>query len=99
MASFFASRTICAISSRVGSFGLITFVVPALFALLAGKYLLGFSLMACLLLAAMFASHTLVSFPIISRYGLSNRSAVNIAVGGTVIAVTFSMIILATVDS
>ena len=80
-------------------FGLITFVVPALFALLAGKYLLGFSLMACLLLAAMFASHTLVSFPIISRYGLSNRSAVNIAVGGTVIAVTFSMIILATVDS
>lgn len=80
-------------------FGLITFSVPAVFALLAGKFLLGFSLMACLLLAAMFASHTLVSFPIISRYGLSNRSAVNIAVGGTVIAVTFSMIILAAVDS
>lgn len=80
-------------------FGLITFSVPAVFALLAGKFLLGFSLMACLLLAAMFASHTLVSFPIISRYGMSNRSAVNIAVGGTVIAVTFSMIILAVVDS
>lgn len=80
-------------------FGLATFAIPSVFALLAGKFLLGFSLMACLLLAAMFASHTLVSFPIISRYGLSNRSAVNIAVGGTVIAVTFSMIILAAVDS
>ncbi len=80
-------------------FGLLTFAIPSLFALLAGKFLLGFSLMACLLLAAMFASHTLVSFPIISRYGLTNRSAVNIAVGGTVVAVTFSMIILAVVDS
>ncbi len=80
-------------------FGLLTFVIPAVFAILAGKYVLGFSLMACLLLAAMFASHTLVSFPIISRYGLSSRSAVNIAVGGTVVAVTFSMIILAAVDS
>jgi len=79
-------------------FGLVTFSLPALLGLASSLWLLHFSLMSAVLLMSVFASHTLVSFPIISRYGLSNRSAVNIAVGGTVVAVTLAMFLLAGVD-
>lgn len=78
-------------------FGLITFIIPLIFGLFSGHVLLQYSLPSALLMAAMFSSHTLVAFPVVSRYGLSGRSAVNIAVGATVVAVTLSLMVLAAV--
>ena len=49
------------------------------------------------LLAGMYASHTLIAYPIISRYGLSRLHSVNITIGGTAVTVTLALIILAVI--
>ena len=45
----------------------------------------------------MYASHTLIAYPIISRYGLSRLRSVNITIGGTAVTVTLALIILAVI--
>lgn len=53
--------------------------------------------LASLLIASMYASHTLISYPIVGRFGVTKNSAVNISLGGTMIATTLSLIILAVI--
>lgn len=75
-------------------FGLYTFCIP--FALgIATSRLLGFGWTTCVLLGAMYGSHTLMTYPIVSRYGVQKNAAVNITVGGTMPAITFSLLVLA----
>ena len=57
--------------------------------------MLGYGFLTAVLLASMYASHTLIAYPIISRYGLSRLRSVNITIGGTAITVTLALIILA----
>ena len=57
--------------------------------------LLNYGLITSILLASMYASHTLIAYPIISRYGLSRLKSVNIAIGGTAITVTLALVTLA----
>jgi Kef-type K+ transport system membrane component KefB len=64
---------------------------------LSGLYLLDFSLPTSILLASMFASHTLLAYPIISKMGIVKNKAVNIAVGGTVITDTLALLVLAVI--
>ncbi len=52
-------------------------------------------ILASVLIASMYASHTLISYPIVGRFGVTKNSAVNISLGGTMIATTLSLIILA----
>ena len=54
-------------SLRSLTFGLYTFCVPMALGIVAGYYLLGFSWLTSVLLASMFASHTLIAYPIISK--------------------------------
>ncbi|MDR3250951.1 MAG: cation:proton antiporter [Tannerella sp.] len=84
-------------SSKSILFGLYTFSIPLLFGFVSGFYILHFSLNSSLLLASMFASHTLIAYPIISRYGITKNRAVTIAVGGTLITDTLSLLVLASV--
>ena len=79
------------------SFGLITFIIPVALGLVANSLLPGYTFMAALLMAAMYASHTLISYPIVMRFGLSKLRSVNIAVGGTIIADTLTLLILAVI--
>ncbi len=82
-------------SSRRGLvFGLYTFLVPLLFGFLAGRYLLGVSTYASILLAVLFASHTLIAYPIVSKLGISRDRAVTISVGGTVVTDTLALLLL-----
>lgn len=76
-------------------FGCFTFLVPMLLGIWSSMSILGYGLATSVLLASMYASHTLISYPIISRYGLSRLRSVNITIGGTVIAVTLALMILA----
>lgn len=76
-------------------FGLFTFSVPMLLGFFAGIYLLNFSILTSVLLASMFASHTLIAYPIISKLGVSKNRAVTIAVGGTMITDTLALLVLA----
>jgi Kef-type K+ transport system membrane component KefB len=76
-------------------FGLLTFTVPMVLGTVAGYYLLDFSLQSSLLLASMFASHTLLTYPVISKMGLSRIEPVSVAIGGTIITDTAALMVLA----
>lgn len=78
-------------------FGLYTFSVPMLFGILAGYYILGFPLRSSVLLAALFASQTLIAYPIVSRLGITRDKAVTIAVGGTIITDMLALLVLTVV--
>ncbi len=80
---------------RASVFGLLTFLVPFVVGMGVGVYLLDFSVPASLLLSCIFASHTLVAYPIVGRYGVSRDASVSISVGGTMFALTASLFILA----
>ncbi|MDE6623363.1 MAG: cation:proton antiporter [Alistipes sp.] len=75
-------------------FGLYTFGVPLAFGILAGYYLLGFAIHSSILLAALFASQTLIAYPLVSKLGITRDRAVTIAVGGTVITDTLALLLL-----
>lgn len=78
-------------------FGMYTFFIPMILGLLAGYYYLGMSFAAAILLASMFASHTLIAYPIISGFGLSKNRAVTMTIGGTMITDTLALLILSAV--
>lgn len=81
--------------SKTFFFGLATFIIPMALGIWTGMDILGYSLVTSTLLASMYASHTLIAYPIISRYGLSRQRSVSISIGGTAITVTLALLILA----
>ncbi len=78
-------------------FGLYTFVIPMVLGTLAGIYLLELSIIASVLLASMFASHTLIAYPLISKLGVVKNKAVTLTVGGTMITDTLALLVLAVI--
>jgi len=77
-------------------FGALTFLIPQI----TGTFIfmwIGYSTPASILIASMFASHTLVAYPIISRLGLNKERSVSTAVGGTIITDTVALLVLAVV--
>ena len=78
-------------------FGLLSALIPVVAGTLVGRYLLQFSWMASLLLSSMLASHTLLAYPIVSRMGVSRNQVVAMAIGGTLIADTIALIMLAVI--
>ena len=78
-------------------FGLYTFCIPMILGILGSLYLLNFSLTTSVLLASMFASHTLIAYPIIRKLGITRNIAVNITVGGTIITDTLALLVLAVI--
>lgn len=78
-------------------FGIYTFLIPMGLGTLLGFYVLHFSLPSSILLASMFASHTLIAYPIVSKLGIIKNRAVNITVGGTMITDTAALIVLAVI--
>src|SRR5699024_6599786 len=57
-------------------------------------YLLDYSFLSSLLISSMFATHTLVSYPIVTNYGISKNEAVAITIGGTILTDTAVLLIL-----
>ncbi len=78
-------------------FGLYTFIIPMTLGTLAGIYVLEYSIFTSVLLASMFASHTLIAYPLISKLGVAKNKAVNITVGGTMITDTLALLVLAVI--
>jgi hypothetical protein len=76
-------------------FGLLTFLFPMIVGTLASVYILKMNWVTSILLASMYASHTLISYPIVARFGLTKNPAVLIAVVGTIIAVIGALLVLA----
>ena len=80
-------------------FGLCTFFIPLMLGVMTSYYLLDFSWTSSLLLGAMYGSHTLMTYPIVSRYGVQKNMAVNVTVGATMWAITLSLLVLAGVEA
>lgn len=76
-------------------FGLLTFILPMVLGIWTSMEFLGYTFVTSTLLASMYASHTLVAYPTISRYGLSRQRSVSITIGGTAVTVTLALLILA----
>lgn len=78
-------------------FGLLTFILPMVGGLLISKYVFNVGWDTAALLAVMYSAHTLVSYPTVSRFGLSDNKGVVIAVAGTIVAVLLALLVLAEV--
>ena len=78
------------------SFGALTFTIPLLLGL--GVALsFGYGLATAVLYGSLWASHTLVAYPIVQEHGLTRHRAVGMAAGGTVITDTLALFVLAVV--
>jgi len=79
-------------------FGFFTFIIPFAIGYPVCLYLLDFSFETSFLVSSMFATHTLVTYPIVSRLGISRNEAVGVTVGGTILTDTAVLIILAVIS-
>jgi Kef-type K+ transport system membrane component KefB/nucleotide-binding universal stress UspA family protein len=77
--------------------GLLGFVIPMILGTAAGLYFLGYSIFTSVLMASMFSSHTLITYPIVSKLGIAKNQAVNITVGSTLITNVLALLVLAVV--
>ena len=78
-------------------FGIITFAFPFILGFFAGRYILGYGVLTSFMLACIFSSHTLVSYPIVGRYGISRHRVVVISVVATAVATFAALLTLALV--
>ena len=76
-------------------FGFFTFIVPLVIGFPVCFFFLGYDFNASFLTASMFATHTLIAYPIVSKMGVSKNEAVAVTVGGTILTDTAVLIILA----
>lgn len=81
-------------STKSLAFGMYTFLIPMILGMVVGIWVLRFNVLTSVLLASMFASHTLIAYPIISKLGISKNKAVSITVGGTMITDTLALLVL-----
>lgn len=77
-------------------FGVLTFVIPMVLGTMVALAL-GFGLLASLLLASCWASHTLIAYPVFQRVGTVGGRAVATSVGATIVTDTAALLVLAVV--
>ena len=75
-------------------FGMLTFLIPLVLGIVTSHYLLNFPINTSILLGCLFASHTLVAYPIVGRYGLGRHRSVVISVVATAIAIFLALLIV-----
>ena len=76
-------------------FGLLSFTLPMLAGVFGTRYLLGAGWDTSILVATMFAAHTLLTYPVVSKFGLQNTRPVVVAVCGTIVSVMLALFVLA----
>jgi Kef-type K+ transport system membrane component KefB/nucleotide-binding universal stress UspA family protein len=77
-------------------FGVLTFTIPEVSGIGLGR-LIGLDWSGAVLLGSVYASHTLVAFPILSRLGILRNESVSVTVGATVFTDVLALLILAVV--
>jgi len=80
--------------NRSLTFGSFTFLVPLLMGTLVGRGF-GFDWNASILIGSLFASHTLLAYPIVSRLGVVNNEAVTVTIGATIFTDIGALLVLA----
>ena len=77
-------------------FGFFTFLLPQLMGMGLGR-ILGLDWLGMILLGSAFASHTLIAFPILTRFGVTRNEAIAVTTGATVLTDIGAFIVLAVV--
>ncbi|HKM93783.1 MAG TPA: cation:proton antiporter [Prolixibacteraceae bacterium] len=72
--------------------GLTSFIIPFISGYLICRYVLGYEVMGSWLIGAMLSAHTLISYPLLGRMGIVNKSIVTIVVGATIIADVLALV-------
>jgi len=80
-------------------FGALTFALPWVLCYMACIYILKLTSPTSAILACIMGSHTLISYPIISRYGLGRRKSVTISVAGALVAILLALVVYAVMMS
>ncbi|MFM7428204.1 MAG: cation:proton antiporter [Elainella sp.] len=83
-------------ANKAITFGLATFLVPMILGT-AAMMSLNYSLLAAVLIASCFASHTLLALPVVTKLGLMRSPAVTVTLGGTLITNVLALLVLAVV--
>lgn len=78
------------------TFGMLVFSIPIIVGVIVCYYFLKMNFYVAIFVSNIFATYTLVAYPIISRLGIAKNEAVMVAVGGVIIADT-SVLLLMTV--
>lgn len=76
-------------------FGILTFGIPFLLGVVSSMFLLDCKQSTSILLACIYASHTLVTYPIVGRYGLGRHRVVVVSVVATAIAIFLALLVIA----
>lgn len=80
--------------NRSIGFGSFTFLVPLIMGTLVGR-VFGFDWNPAILIGSLFASHTLLAYPIIRRLGVINNEAVTVTIGATIFTDIGALLVLA----
>ncbi len=80
-------------TNRALGFGSFTFGVPLIVGTMVGR-IFGFDWNAAILIGSLFASHTLLGYPIISRLGVVQNEAVTVTIGATVFTDISALLLL-----
>lgn len=75
-------------------FGVFTFAIPLIGGMVLGR-LTGFGWNAAVLIGSLLASHTLLTYPIAMRLGVTRNEAVTATVGATIITDISALLVLA----
>ena len=76
------------------TFGSLTFIIPLIVGTAVGQ-LFGFGWNASILIGSLFASHTLLAYPIVSRLGVVANESVTVTIGATIFTDVGALLVLA----
>lgn len=80
--------------NRSIGFGSFTFAIPLIMGTVVGR-LFNFDWNASILIGSLFASHTLLAYPIVRRLGVVNNEAVVVTIGATIFTDIGALLVLA----
>lgn len=80
--------------NRSLTFGLVTFMLPMIGGVAIGR-LTGNNWNTSLLIGSLIASHTILAYPVLQRFGLTQHPVVTMLVGGTIFTDIAAMLVLA----
>ena len=83
--------------NRVAVFGLLTFLIPFAMTYAMASWLLHYTPLGSLLLAAIMASNTLIAYPIVGRYGLTRHTSSTLSVGSSMMALFLALIVMVSI--
>lgn len=81
-------------SAKSAIFGVATFIFPFLLSAATTYFIFGLPLISAVLVGAMIAPHTPITYPIVAKFDIQKNLAVSITLGGTLITNIISFLII-----